>query len=211
MTTEQSGMEVFILLDRTGSMSRLWEEAVTSVNAYVRELKMDGADDRVTLAVFDADQRGMQFDVLRHAVSTRDWKDFDANEVWPRGSTPLLDALMRIITRAEEVGNAKTAIVVMTDGCENASTEASLNDVRAAIERANRKNWQVNFLGADFDGFAQARDLGVDDGVMMNFSAGNAGNAMSSTAQAHRNYRINKNMVDYTREDRRDAGEDEVK
>ncbi len=211
MTTEHKGMEVFILLDRTGSMSRLWEEAVTSVNAYVRELKMDGADDRITLAVFDAYDTGMQFDVLRHAVPIKDWKDFDVNEVWPRGSTPLLDALMRLITRAEEVGSEKTAIVVMTDGEENASTEARLEDVRAALERARKRNWQVNFLGADFNGFAQTRSLGVDDGVSLNFMAGHGGKAMLSTARLHQKYRTSKSQVEYTDQDRNDAGEDQVK
>jgi Mg-chelatase subunit ChlD len=211
VSKKQKGMEVFILLDRTGSMASLWEEAVTSVNAYVRELKMDGADDRITLAVFDAYESGMQFDVLRHAVAIGEWKDFEADEVLPRGMTPLLDALMRIITRAEEVNNEKTAIVVMTDGHENASTEVSLQDARVALDRVQKKNWQVNFLGANFDGFDQAAGLGVAHGVTMNFYAGQANDAMSSTARTHSEYRRGKQAIAYSDEDRKNAREDDVK
>lgn len=204
-------MEVFILLDRTGSMASLWEEAVTSVNAYVHELKMDQANDRITLAAFDAYDSGMQFDVLRQGVAIGEWKDVEVDEVLPRGMTPLLDALMRIITRAEEVDNEKTAIVVMTDGHENASTEVSKEDVRAALDRVEKKNWQVNFLGANFDGFDQAAGLGVAHGVSMNFYFGQAVNAMSSTARAHSKYRLSSDAVPFSDEDRKNAKEDEVK
>ena len=115
MGKKEDGMDLFILLDRTGSMATLWDEAVTSVNTYVNELANDSADDRVTLVAFDQHD-GMQFDVLRDAVQIVEWKALAIDEVTPRGCTPLLDALVRIITRAEEVNNDKTAFVVMTDG-----------------------------------------------------------------------------------------------
>lgn len=210
MTTEQNGMEVFILLDRTGSMAGLWEEAVTAVNAYVHELKVDGARDRITLAAFDAIEDGMHFDVLRDAVAIADWKDVGPAEVSPRGMTPLLDALMRIITKAEEVGNEKTALVVMTDGYENASREVAPADARAALERVHAKNWQVNFLGANFNNFDQAEGLGVARDVSLNFRAGQADSAMQSTANAHRHYRLSQSQVAYSEEDRKNAREDEV-
>jgi hypothetical protein len=210
VSKEQKGMEVFVLLDRTGSMSGLWEEAVTAVNAYVHELKVDGARDQITLAAFDAIEDGMHFDVLRDAVAIRDWKDVGPDEVWPRGCTPLLDALMRIITKAEEVGSEKTAIVVMTDGYENASREVTLADAKAALERVQARNWQVNFLGANFNNFAQAENLGVGRDVSLNYFAGQADNAMRSTARTHRSYRHSKGAVAYSEEDRKNAREDEV-
>lgn len=210
MGTKQKGMDVFMLLDRTGSMASLWEEAVSSVNTYVKEMDKDGADDHVTLAVFDAYETGMQFNVLRNAVPIADWKAVATDEVLPRGMTPLLDALVRIITRAEEVNNEKTVIVVMTDGHENASKEITLQAAKAAIERIAKKGWQVNFLGADFDGIAQARGLGVARERSMNFKRGHAEDAMTSTADIHRVYRNMPSQVDYREQDRRNSREDEV-
>ena len=211
MGKDQKGMDVFILLDRTGSMAPLWVEAVSSVNAYVKELEKDGADDRITLAVFDAYSGRMQFDVLRNAMPIKDWKDVGDDEVVPRGTTPLLDATMRLITRAEEVGNAKTAIVVMTDGYENASKEVTKEAAKATLDRIQAKGWQVNFLGADFDGFGQAAGLGIKIDVAMNFAPGHANAAMSSTAERHRNYRHSHQQVAYEDNDRKNAGQHKVK
>jgi hypothetical protein len=51
-------MQAYILLDRSGSMQSLWVEALSSVNAYAKELanKKDGpaVDSHITLAVFDS-------------------------------------------------------------------------------------------------------------------------------------------------------------
>ncbi|NBR25044.1 MAG: VWA domain-containing protein, partial [Micrococcales bacterium] len=43
-------MNVYILLDRSGSMGTLWNEALGSINAYVAKLKKK---DMVYLAAFD--------------------------------------------------------------------------------------------------------------------------------------------------------------
>ena len=86
----------YILLDRTGSMSDIWEEALGSVNAYAASVgeadegEVDGEDIEtdVTLAVFDY-QDGMQFDVLRDSVKAEDWNNVTDDEANPRGMTPL--------------------------------------------------------------------------------------------------------------------------
>jgi len=206
----QNGMSVYVLLDRTGSMAPLWDEAVSSVNTYVGELAAEGADDRVTVAVFDAYDSGMQFDILRDEVPIGEWKPVSPDEVLPRGMTPLYDALARLISRAEDAGNGKTAIVVMTDGHENASREVNREAARAAIERITRKNWQINFLGADFDGFDQCSGIGVQRDRAMNFSAGRAGVAMRSTAHLHNLYRQGMQAPAFCEEDRQAAGEEDV-
>ncbi len=69
-------MQAYILLDRSGSMQSLWVEALSSVNAYAKELanKTDGpaVDSHITLAVFD-EQAGLQFDVLRRKQPALHW------------------------------------------------------------------------------------------------------------------------------------------
>ncbi len=87
MGNEQKRMDIFILLDRTGSMAPQWVEAVSSVNTYVRELAKEGAGDRITLAAFDAYESGMQFDILRDAMPITEWKEVGDDEVLPRGRT----------------------------------------------------------------------------------------------------------------------------
>jgi Mg-chelatase subunit ChlD len=210
MENEKDRMDVYVLLDRTGSMAPLWTEAVSSVNAYVKELAKDGIGDRVTLAAFDSHEGGIQFDVLRDFVLITEWQDIKEDEVLPRGMTPLFDALARLISRAEVINNEKTAIVVMTDGQENASKEVTRKAMKASLDRVRAKNWQVNFLGADFDGFVDAHRLGVAKEYQMNFAPGSAEAAMSSTARKHSEYRNSRQVISYSKEDRDDAREDDV-
>ena len=63
--TEPVELSSYILLDRTGSMNSIWEEALGSVNAYAASVVEpdDGpqVNNTLTLAVFDA-QEGLQFE-----------------------------------------------------------------------------------------------------------------------------------------------------
>ena len=121
-------MQAYILLDRSGSMQSLWVEALSSVNAFAKELanKTDGpvVDSHVTLAVFDS-QEALQFDVLRKKQPALHWDNVTDKDASPRGMTPLLDAMVRIISLAESDNPDKAIIVVMTDGQENASREVT--------------------------------------------------------------------------------------
>src|SRR5690349_24092485 len=111
-------MHAYILLDRSGSMQSLWVEALSSVNAYAKELnnKTDGdaVDSHITLAVFDG-QEGLQFDLLRRKQPALHWEKLTDREGAPSGMTPLLDALGRIIALAETDNPDKATIVVITD------------------------------------------------------------------------------------------------
>jgi len=96
-------MHSYILLDRTGSMSSIWDEALTSVNTYAKDVstaekgETDDLETSVTLAVFDA-QQGLQFDVLRNNIAKGQWADVTNDEASPRGMTPLFDAIGQIVS-----------------------------------------------------------------------------------------------------------------
>jgi hypothetical protein len=184
-------MQAYILLDRSGSMQSLWVEALSSVNAFAKELanKTDGpaVDSHVTLAVFDS-QESLQFDVLRKKQPALHWETVTDKDATPRGMTPLLDAMVRIIALAEADKPDKAVIVVMTDGQENASREVTRDGVKAALDRVKAKGWEVVFLGANFDNIADASSVGVQGGQQMAMSAGTMGESMSRLAKKSREY-----------------------
>jgi len=184
-------MQAYILLDRSGSMQSLWVEALSSVNAFAKELanKTDGqaVDSHITLSVFDS-QDGLKFDTLRRKQPALHWENVTDREATPRGMTPLLDAMVRIIALAEGDNPDKAVIVVMTDGQENASQEVKREGVKAALDRVKAKGWEVVFLGANFDNISDADSVGVQGGQQMAMSVGTMNESMSRLARKSRAY-----------------------
>ena len=210
-------MHAYVLLDRSGSMQSLWVEALSSVNAYAKELanRQDGdaVDSYVTLAVFDG-QEGLQFDTLRQKVPALHWENVTDAEASPRGMTPLLDALVRIIALADADNPQKAVIVVMTDGQENASKEVTRDGVKAALDRVKAKGWEVVFLGANFDNISDADSVGVGGSKQMAMSAGTMNESMSRLAKKARSYASmapGAAPIEFDQEDRAVAKEANIK
>ncbi len=206
----------YILLDRTGSMSGIWDEALTSVNAYAADIgkleegEQDDLDTSVTLAVFDA-QDGLKYDVLRKSVTPGNWETVTSDEVSPRGMTPLFDAIGRIISTAEKDAPEKAVIVIMTDGLENSSREMTKEGARAALDRVEAKGWEVVFLGAEFAKFDDADAVGVSRQKSMAMSAGSMQESMSRLAKKSRDYgKGESEEIIFDSEDRAVANEADV-
>ncbi len=210
-------MQAYILLDRSGSMQSLWVEALSSVNSFAKELanKTDGpaVDSHITLAVFDS-QEGLQFDVLRRKQPALHWENVTDKDATPRGMTPLLDAMARIIALAEADNPDKAVIVMMTDGAENASREVKREGIKAALDRVKAKGWEVVFLGANFDNISDAGSVGVDRGQQMAMSAGTMDRSLTSLARKSRAYAAaapGAAPIEFNEEDRKVAKEANVK
>ncbi len=213
-------VQSYILLDRTGSMSDIWDEALTSVNAYADSFAADapgaeiaGADidTAVTLAVFDH-QDGFKFDVLRDKVDPSSWTKVTDAEATPRGMTPLYDAIGRIVSRAEADNPEKAVIVIMTDGLENSSSELTRQGAKAALDRAAAKGWEVVFLGAEFASFSDAEAVGMASSKTMAVGQGRMQESMDNLAQKARAYgKGAEASVEFTPADRAQADEEGVK
>ena len=209
----------YILLDRTGSMSDIWDEALNSVNTYASsfgeadegEIEGEDIETRLTLAIFDY-QETMQFDVLRENVIAEDWSDVTNDEANPRGMTPLFDAIGRIVSLAEADAPEKAVIVIMTDGLENSSRELTKTGAKAALDRAEAKGWQVVFLGAEFARFDDAEAVGISASKSMAVGQGSMQQSMSNLAKKSRTYgKGEAEEVEFDETDRALADEEGVK
>ncbi|GGZ22965.1 vWA domain-containing protein [Asticcacaulis endophyticus] len=215
-------LNTYILLDRTGSMSSMWAEALSSVNAYAENVgKSDPSkpfdrhlNTRVTLAVFDA-QDGLQFNVLRDKVAPLNWQDVTNAEASPRGMTPLYDAIGQIIATASKDNPKKAVIVIMTDGQENASREMTQKTAKAALDAAKKRGWEVVFLGADFSNFSDANGVGIERTKSMAVDKSALGETMQRLAKKSRDYGVAEPAapapVTFDAEDRAAAKEEAVK
>lgn len=173
-------MNVYFLLDRSGSMMSLWGEAIGSINAYVNNLD---SDTKVVLAAFD----NQSYDILRDS-KVKDWNIVEQTELAPRGMTPLYDSCGKLMSRALEDNADKTVLVVMTDGEENCSKEYTNRAIKEKIKMFENKGWEVIFLGANFDVRRQASDLNVGLSKTAMYEPGNFSASMSSLATQTRAY-----------------------
>jgi len=211
-----AGVHSYILLDRTGSMSDIWDEALSSVNAYAKSVGEEAEgeadiDTVVNLAVFDA-QEGLQFDVLRRGVEAEAWTEVTNEEAHPRGMTPLFDAIGRIVSLAETDAPEKAVLVIMTDGLENASREVTGEGAKAALDRARDRGWEVVFLGAEFANFSDAESVGVSGDKSIAVGSQQFGVTMERLGKKSRSYAIDAEAeIEFNEEDRAISGEDDVK
>ena len=203
-------MHAYILLDRSGSMQSIWDEALGSVNADVKALtEGPKADAHVTFAVFDSHE-ALQFDVLRAGVPAATWTNVTPADAAPRGMTPLFDAIGRMVALADKDAPDRAILVIMTDGAENASKEMKKDDVKAALDRIEKRGWQVVFLGAEFARFSDADAVGVGSMKMMAMSAASMSGTMQRLAGKSRAYFEEGADVSFNAEDRAQAEEADV-
>jgi uncharacterized protein YegL len=194
----------FILLDRSGSMASLWGEALNSINAYVKKLADDSLDTGVTVAAFDtAPSGGIDFAILRDRITPKTFKPVDDGDARPRGMTPLNDAVCRLVQLAEAGNYEKVAIIIMTDGQENASCEFSVAQAKAKLDECRAKNWQVIFLGANFDNAQQASAFGNAAGSTIKSSSVNLASTMNATAVMRSAYSATGAVMQYSDEQKR--------
>jgi hypothetical protein len=184
----------FILLDRSGSMDSIWDEALSSVNAYVKKLADDGVDTGVTLAVFDSNCGLPTFNVVRDRIIPRTWREVSSKDCSPRGMTPLNDAVVKLVSLARAGNYDKVAIIIMTDGMENASKEDRDGGIaRRMLDECRAKGWAVIMLGADMDvrqHRMQAASANNDVNATMSAGRGQIVNSMRTVASKRATYGV---------------------
>jgi uncharacterized protein with von Willebrand factor type A (vWA) domain len=163
-------------------MAGLWNEAIGSINAYVKGLP---AKAKVTADLFDTGTYGQSDTYVRARDTTvNNWQDISTTEYSPRGGTPLNDAAGRLLTEVLASKDKKAVVIIMTDGYENASKEFTLAQVKELIKKVEARGFEVIFLGANFDNAEQqAVGYGVAMDKTMNISKGNLESSMRSMSQ----------------------------
>ena len=173
-------MRVYILLDRSGSMSNQWSDTLGAINAYVTEL---AKDTNVYIVAFDSGYNGeVSYDVLRNTTA-KGFRPLTENDARPRGGTPLYDSAARLLDHAFEEASEKAYIIIMTDGYENTSKKYNQTAIKEKLARAEDRNWEVVFLGANFDKVTdQAAAMGIDFSKSYNISTANFSDEMKFMA-----------------------------
>jgi Mg-chelatase subunit ChlD len=169
-TMKNNELALYIALDRSGSMSSRWEQAIETINEYINGLKKEKIEGKVNVIAFDTDSRSNVS--LVKMIEDKSIAYFEpinhTGEVQPRGMTPLYDAAASIMDRAVENAAKRTVVAIMTDGHENASKEYTQSNIKDKVEAMTRKGYEVLFLGANFDVTSYTQSAGLATSKMRN-------------------------------------------
>lgn len=192
----------FILIDGSGSMANKWTETINAANTYVNKLAEDKVDTGVTLIVFDKANGDLNYRVIRDRITPPTWHNVTATEIQPGGWTPLNDAIAKMLLAAKGGGYEKVAIIIATDGLENASKEfphpQGTVRIKEMLNECRARGWQVIFLGVDYDNMAQAKAYDNFVGATVSASAGSLMEAMSMTASKRGLYGMTGQNMSYS-------------
>jgi hypothetical protein len=129
MTSAATSLNIYFLLDRSGSMHSIASDVIGGFNGFLAAQQSDGADAVMTLVQFDSQD---PHEVLTDATPISAVRPLSGRTFQPRSGTPLYDAMDHVIAdatiRAEQLQTGKAApeeilIVTFTDGQENQSVE----------------------------------------------------------------------------------------
>lgn len=179
--------ELVFILDRSGSMGGLESDTIGGFNSLLEKQKKVEGKCNLTTVLFDHDYELLHDRINIQAVSPLTEKDYHV-----RGSTALLDAVGRTIskiehvqeTTAEEYRAGKVMFVIITDGMENASREYTTKKVKSMIEAEKEKGWEFVFLGANMDAVETAAQYGIDADNTADYLADREGTRLNYTAMS---------------------------
>ncbi|NMC69277.1 MAG: VWA domain-containing protein [Myxococcales bacterium] len=171
--------EIAIVLDCSGSMDAIRDDAVGAFNAFLREQQGQPGDARLTLVLFHHSVR-----VAARGVDLRRARPLDRASFVPNGGTALLDAVgwtvddlaTRILDLPEEERPERVVVAILTDGRENSSRHYTRDAIFSRIRlRTEVDGWTFVYLGADQDAFDEARSIGIPDERSSVYAATGAG------------------------------------
>lgn len=156
--------ELNILLDASGSMENLWDDAIGGIKALILEQQKNNDPATITLITFNSKQ-------INTILDNQDLQTVNTKTLTfptPDGGTPLLDALGHAITSAktrfdDAVEKPLVFFYIISDGKENNSQVLTKAEVSTLIkDTQSRFDWNYVYSCADFASFQEATSYGID-------------------------------------------------
>jgi hypothetical protein len=178
-------LAVHMVLDRSGSMQFCRDDTIGAFNTYVETLAKETPNAVLTLTLFDT----QAIEDVYTAKPITKVEKLTSDTFIPRASTPLYDAVGRSIGSLSAVKADRKALVILTDGQENASREWTADKVKALLtEKQEKDGWLVIYLGANQDAFAEGNRFGTRSANTMPYDTKNMRRTLTSAARATGSY-----------------------
>lgn len=212
--TRENYTSVNVIIDRSGSMSRLTTDTIGGFNTFLADQKNVPGDVSFTLCLFDSHHKLVHDSVELSSVPDLNEKTYRAG-----GNTALLDALGTTIDNVgnklaalpEEERPSKVIFLIITDGEENASREYTLEQIRTKVAHQREVySWEFVFMGANIDAISAGTNLGISAANSINYSANSIGtkSLYSNVSRSLGSYRVAANQqVDFFNQADNDPGD----
>ena len=145
---------VYMILDSSGSMGSIRDQAINHFNEQVDDLKKRGKehDIDVSLITFNSDVT-----VARRLHQVSSIRKISREDYAPTGGTALFDAIGYAIddlqAHTQDLNDKNTGVLflIVTDGEENSSREYSREALRSRMDLLKEQGWTFTFLAANVD------------------------------------------------------------
>lgn len=154
-----------IILDESGSMFSIAQQAVGGVNETIQTIKSAQKNNEnqqhfISIVTFNSDR----INELCTCQVADTVSEFAQSDYCPNSCTPLYDAMGQSLTKLRrQVGkDDKVLVTIVTDGYENSSREFSGPAIKKLVGELKEQDWVFNYIGANQDVEAVAKELNID-------------------------------------------------
>jgi uncharacterized protein YegL len=172
--------ELICILDKSGSMQAVANDAVHGFNSFLKSQKAIG-EANLTVVMFDD-----KFEVAYEGLLSKGKK----LKQWPNGgTTALYDAIGKTIEHVRERFSQeqpeKVIMAIMTDGEENSSQQFNKDQIASELkEHQDKYGWDVIYLAANQDAWAVAESLNIAADNAFDFDTDNTVGAFAMYSDA---------------------------
>ena len=183
-----------IILDESGSMLSIKNEAINNVNESLQTIlkaQKENPDQEhyVTFVSFNNRHK-----TIWDRIPATEAKTITENDYNPSCSTALYDAMGFSLNklRPNVADNDKVLVTIVTDGMENASREYNGNAIKILVDGLKAKGWVFAYMGANHDVEAAAAHISITN--IMKFQATAEGTSMMTSRSNNSRERLYRRM-----------------
>ena len=155
-----------IILDASGSMESIYNQALSGVNETIQTIRMGQNEhpefeQSLTLASFNSGKNYLN--VKYSATPIDEVKEITKEDYIACGCTALYDAMGEMISELKRKVTLedRVLVTVITDGYENASIHWNGPQIKSLVEELRHEGWTFTYIGANQDVEAVAGSMGI--------------------------------------------------
>ena len=155
-----------MILDASGSMESIYNQALSGVNETIQTIRMSQKDHPelqqcLTLVSFNSGKDYLN--VKYSATPIDEVKEITREDYFACGCTALYDAMGEMISELKRkmTPEDRVLVTVITDGYENASIHWSGPQIKSLVEELRHQGWTFTYIGANQDVEAVAGSMGI--------------------------------------------------